>query len=229
MKLSGVLAGLRNAKKLTQAEVADYVSRHTGRPITFRAVSYWETGASSPSTEQFFAICDLYEISDINAVFRGIAGSEQNQSKLNELGRSRVEEYTAMLLNNSLFYDGEPEYSGRQQYIKLYDVSVAAGMGNFIDSDSYEELEVDETIPEGTDYAVRVSGDSMLPRFVDSQIVFVKAQQWIDTGEIGIFNLNGDSYIKKLGNKELISLNPQYVPIRLTELDSVYILGKVIG
>ena len=53
---------------------------------------------------------------------------------------------------------------------------VSAGPGAFLDSDSYEELEVDESVPASADYAVRISGDSMTPRFVDRQIVFVKEQ-----------------------------------------------------
>ena len=235
MKFSDKLSKLRSDKKLTQAQVADYISHSTDKPITFRAVSYWENGTSSPSVEQFLVLCELYNIYDINNVFRGIdtndtEGNYRGYSELNELGRSRVEEYIAMLTNNSLFSDSEPEYYGiRQRYMKLYDVSVAAGTGNFLDSDSYEEIEVDETVPEEADFAVRVSGDSMTPRFVDGQIVFIKSSQWIDIGETGIFSLNGDAYIKKLGHRQLISLNPRYEPIKLNELDSLYVFGKVVG
>ncbi len=39
----------------------------------------------------------------------------------------------------------------------------------------------------------------------------------INLGEIGIFIVNGESYVKKLGDKELISLNPEYNNIPLTE------------
>ena len=230
MIVSDTLARLRNDKKLTQQEVADYVSSRTDKPIGFRAISYWETGVSSPSAGQFLALCELYGISDINYFFGSIDEGYRNISKLNELGRSRVEEYISMLLENSLFAEGEALYEERlPRFIKLFDVSVAAGLGNFLDSDSYEDFEVDNTVPVETDFAVRVAGDSMIPRFIDGQIVFVKSQQWIDIGEVGIFALNGDSYIKKLGQNELISLNPRYEPIKLTELDSIYILGKVVG
>ena len=113
--------------------------------------------------------------------------------------------------------------------IKLYDIPVAAGTGNFLDSSSYEDFEVDETVPDETDFAVKVSGDSMTPRYVDSQIIFIKEQQWLDVGVIGIFELAGDAYLKKFGHGELLSLNPRYRPIKIREYDSFHIFGKVIG
>ena len=230
MELSKTLSRLRNKKGITQIEVAEYMGKHTNKSISFRAVSFWETGVSSPSVEQLLVLCDLYEVEDMDYTFRNAEKDSSNFSRLNELGKNRVEEYISLLLKNDLFSESEYEFSSNlTRTIKLYDVAVAAGTGNFLDSDSYEDIEVDETVPEDVDFAVRVSGDSMTPRFVDSQIVFVKAQPWIDVGEIGIFALNGDSYIKKLGHQELISLNPMYEPIQLSELDSIYVFGKVVG
>ena len=230
MKFSETLAKLRNEKGLTQAQVAGYISSHIGKQLTFRAVSYWEKGASSPSAEQFLLLCELYGVRDVQSAFRGIDADYRNLARLNDLGKSRVEEYIAMLAGTALF--SEHEYDAdvaHRRFIKLYDVSVAAGTGNLLDSDSYEDFVVDETVPDDAGFAVRVSGDSMTPRFVDGQIIFIKEYRWVDIGEIGIFALNGDSYVKKLGSGELISLNPRYEPIRLRESDSFYTFGKVIG
>ena len=47
--------------------------------------------------------------------------------------------------------------------------------------------------------------------------------------KIGVFVLNGESFIKKMGKGCLISLNPAYSPIQLREFDSVRCAGKVIG
>ena len=51
----------------------------------------------------------------------------------------------------------------------------------------------------------------------------------VDIGEVGIFVVNGDVYIKELGSKCLISHNEKYKPIRISESDSVYCCGRVIG
>lgn len=46
---------------------------------------------------------------------------------------------------------------------------------------------------------------------------------------VGIFFVNGDVYIKELGNQCLISHNEKYRPIHIGESDSVYCCGRVIG
>ena len=52
-------------------------------------------------------------------------------------------------------------------------------------------------------------------------------------GEIGIFYLNGEAYIKKLQDDKngvfLVSLNKKYPPIPVGENDRFDILGKVVG
>lgn len=69
----------------------------------------------------------------------------------------------------------------------------------------------------------------MQPKFFDGDSVLVKQTNSIYEGEIGLFILNGESYIKKMGRKELISLNPAYEPIKLSEYDDIRCAGKVIG
>ena len=136
-----------------------------------------------------------------------------------------------MLTGNPLFSESEDCGGGGQprRCIRLYDAPAAAGSGSFLDSDSYAELEADGTVPGDADFAVRVSGDSMEPRFVDGQVIFVKGQQTLEIGETGVFAVNGDSYVKKLGRGELVSLNPAYGPILIREFDLFHIFGKVVG
>ena len=93
---------------------------------------------------------------------------------------------------------------------------------------------IDESIlPEDTTFGVRISGDSMEPEFHDGQIAWVLQQESVANGEIGIFALNGEAYIKKLQNDKdgifLISLNEKYAPIKVSENDRLDIFGKVLG
>ena len=97
-----------------------------------------------------------------------------------------------------------------------------------------ETVRIDESIlPEDTTFGVRISGDSMEPEFHDGQIAWVLQQESVANGEIGIFALNGEAYIKKLQNDKdgisLISLNEKYVPIKVGENDRLDIFGKVLG
>lgn len=68
----------------------------------------------------------------------------------------------------------------------------------------------------------------MTPRFRNVDIVLVKSTPRVDVGEIGIFILNGQAYIKELGENMLISLNKKYPPIEFTDNDSIYCQGRVI-
>lgn len=116
-----------------------------------------------------------------------------------------------------------------KRLLRLYDTPVSAGLGNYLDEGSYGMIEVDNTVPNLADYAVRVSGNSMMPRFVDQQIIFIHEQPALEEGEIGIFFLNNDTYLKKLGKGYLISLNSEYAPIPIQEHSSFRVLGKVVG
>ena len=73
----------------------------------------------------------------------------------------------------------------------------------------------------------------MEPEFHDGQIAWVLQQESVANGEIGIFALNGEAYIKKLQNDKdgifLISLNEKYAPIKVSENDRLDIFGKVLG
>jgi len=231
MRYSETLARLRKERGLTQTEVADYLNKHADKKYGKANISSWEKGAALPPIHQFLLLCELYGAKDIQETFRGVENDYRGLPKLNALGKSRVEEYIATLLFNPLFVESEDENYPESMIrtIKLYDIPVAAGSGEFLDSDAYEDLEVDDTVPNDADFAVRVSGDSMEPRFAHGQVVFIRKQNVLEVGDIGIFSRNGDAYIKKLGQGELVSLNPRYLAIQISESDVLHIFGKVVG
>ena len=57
--------------------------------------------------------------------------------------------------------------------------------------------------------------------------VLVKMQERVETGEIGIFCVNDNGYIKKFGGNVLISLNKKYPEIPLNNESRCF--GKVLG
>ena len=231
MNYGAALSRLRNEKGYTQHEVAEYISRRASKAYSHKMVSHWENGTSLPPVEQFLLMCEYYGVEDIQSTFSGTNKNYPNLPKLNPLGQNRVNEYISLLMREPAFVEpkGIAVSEPRLRYLKLYDAPAAAGTGAFLDSDAFVDFEVDETVPDEADFAVRVSGDSMEPRFIDGQIIFVKEQQTLEYGEIGIFAINGDSYVKKYEHGELVSLNPQYEPIKFREFDSIHIFGKVVG
>ena len=122
--------------------------------------------------------------------------------------------------------DDETEYL----YMPFFDLPVSAGTGVYLDSEDAKKIRVpadDET--RKSDYVLRVSGDSMEPRYYDGDLVLVKQQQHIEEGEVGIFLYNGEGYIKIFGGDRLISLNPNYKDKIISENDQFLCLGKVMG
>ena len=114
--------------------------------------------------------------------------------------------------------------------IDWYALPASAGTGNILDSGLAEELLVPESLAsEQADYVISVDGDSMEPTYHNGDKVFVEKCDSVAIGEIGIFVINGDVYIKELGNKCLISHNEKYKPICLGESDSVFCCGRVIA
>lgn len=76
------------------------------------------------------------------------------------------------------------------------------------------------------DYAIGVNGNSMEPMYHDGDTLLVEMTDEISVGSIGIFCVDDNCYVKKLGNAELISLNADYPNIPLNE--TARCMGRVI-
>ena len=83
------------------------------------------------------------------------------------------------------------------------------------------------------DFGVRVSGDSMEPLYLNGQIIWVHQQETLEDGEIGIFFLDGEAYVKKYHQTpdgiSLISMNKIYAPIKISSGSVFRTFGKVVG
>lgn len=124
------------------------------------------------------------------------------------------------------------EEKGWITYINLYDLAVSAGTGEPLgDTDYKTRIEIPtEQVPENAHCCLRVNGDSMEPAYKDGDIVFVQRQdEPVREGEIGVFSLNGEGYMKRLGDKELESLNPKYPAIPIRQYDDLRCFGRVLG
>ena len=146
----------------------------------------------------------------------------------------RVRERATVLseLETPVTKDPEPEQEPTIQIKHSY-YRVSAGTGfNLPEGDDWEMIDIPDT-PEArrADFAITIKGNSMEPVYFDGDIVLVKQQPAVELGEIGIFNIENDGYIKKFGGDRLISLNDAYDDIILSEYDEDrnHCLGKVIG
>ena len=144
------------------------------------------------------------------------------------------------LIENNLQNDANktPPSSGKGIRIPVLGRVVAG-----IPIEAVEEiLDYEEITPElaatGEFFALQVRGDSMLPKLEEGDVVIVKKQEDVETGDIAIVLVNGDEatikQIKKVdGGIMLYGFNPDvyephfYSNQQIQELP-VRILGKVI-
>ena len=126
-------------------------------------------------------------------------------------------------------FAGETLIRGKRS-IRLYDLPVSAGVGVYLDGARSEKISVpgNEKTAEA-DYALRISGNSMEPKYHDGDILLVQNADGVEIGELGIFLLDGSGFFKRFGGDRLISLNPDYGPILLKDFSDVQCRGRVIG
>lgn len=116
--------------------------------------------------------------------------------------------------------------------IPLFDLPVSAGPGEYLDSDSAssETIKLNVTANTATvGFAVRVNGNSMLPKFKNGDILLCEEASSVEYGELGIFILDGDGYFKVFMGDRLHSLNPEYGDILLNQFNEAVCCGKVLG
>ena len=228
-KLVNIIASYRKQNNLSQMQLSEILMKN-GFKASNKAVSSWEKDTTEPSASLLLFLCKLLGITDIYGEYYGNNPSNP-QSGLNEEGKEKALDYIQLLVDSGRFQNATIIPFRRK--IRLFDIPASAGTGNFLDGDNFTEVEVGEEVPATADFGIRISGDSMEPRFVNGQIVWVQKQDTLNNGEIGIFFLEGNAYCKKLQDDEqglfLISLNSKYEPITVTENQTFKIFGKVVG
>lgn len=119
------------------------------------------------------------------------------------------------------------EFAAKKHSVLFYDLPVSAGTGQYLDHTTACILELKDDPPSGTDYVLRIAGDSMEPQYHDGDYVYVKKSETVNYGEVGIFSAQGNVYIKVFEKKGLKSLNPAYSIIPGNS--DIKCLGKVLG
>lgn len=112
---------------------------------------------------------------------------------------------------------------------RKYLQSATAGYGDFNDDGSYEMIDLVKRPPIGTSFIVTVNGDSMEPTYHDGDQLFVRAQERVELGDIGLFTQGPKLYIKESGPDGLISHNEAYELITGTEDEPIRAQGKILG
>ncbi len=230
--VSEIISKNRKKMKMTQPMLAERLAR-SGINISYKTISGWEKGLSEPGIGAFIETCRILEVPDIYEALYG-ENPFNRASRLNDEGKEKINEYTELLISSGKFEKTTAEiipFVPRR--LKMFDIKVSAGTGNFLDSDSYTWKEAGEEVSKDADFGVQITGDSMEPQYRDKQIVWVHRQRTLNHGDIGIFCLNGNAFCKKLHDDKdglfLVSLNEKYPPMKVREDDDLKIFGRVLN
>ena len=111
-----------------------------------------------------------------------------------------------------------------------YDHAASAGTGQYLNDVRVERIELPVDVD--ADFVIPIKGDSMEPDYLDGDLVFIQTSVDLNDGVIGVFNYNGEAYIKQLvidtEQSYLHSLNPAYKDMPITPETDFRIIGEVV-
>lgn len=154
---------------------------------------------------------------------------EPRQEKVLDFANAQLDEQESSKVA-SIF----EKVSNEDYIIDYVEGLVAAGHGTFQEDNLHMEVKLRaEDVPEEYDTIAKVAGDSMEPLIEDNDLLFIRVASQIDVNSIGIFQVNGKNFVKKLkrdydGSWYLQSLNSGYEEIHLSENDDIRTIGEVV-
>lgn len=236
-----------NEDKLKQLILSRYSSvksfaEENGMPYsTVRSIL--ERGIMNANVENAIKICSALGIRP--EIFSPLLANQNEHpeiltiyNQLEDPNKEKVLDYATVLLNeqNNMKTSTVLEKYKNDDYIIDYvEGLVAAGHGTFQEDNLHMEVRLRaEDVPEDYDTIAKVAGDSMEPMIEDNDLLFIKVTSQVDINSIGIFQVNGKNFVKKLkrdydGSWYLQSLNSGYEEIHLSEDDDIRTIGEVVS
>ncbi|MFG6370924.1 XRE family transcriptional regulator [Ileibacterium valens] len=225
----------RKRNGLSQKDVADALN------VSPQLISFWEKGKNSPNEKAIYGLMDLLNI-DANYLYQDeMKETSKEQVTGEEMGLiykyRQLREWEKELVQTTInaLIDNQPQEMDPESYPipmiekRYYYGRPSAGAGNgALDLDGIIRIR-DSRDARKADFVLQVDGRSMEPEFKDGDFVLVKSQDDIEDGEIGIWCVDGEIYIKEKNGNTLHSLNPEYEDVPLTDFSDIRCYGKVIG
>lgn len=224
-----LLKAARQRQGLTQQEIADALG------VSPSAYCGYETGKRQPDLSRLAQLAAL--LSTSADALLGLPAQEAapplTPAEEDVLSRLRaLDAHGRRMVRMVLAEEYARMHPAAQEGARLLPFRVseqpaAAGLGAYLGPEAFRNVSVpSDRLPRGASFGVPVCGDSMEPLYHDRDILVV-SDALPAPGEVGVFIMDGAGYVKVLGRGELLSLNPAYAPIPMTE--SVRPCGRVIG
>lgn len=236
MSIGDRIKEAREHKNLSRSELAEKAN------VTMSAISNYENSISSPKEAVLLKLMDILDI-DANFLFQDMVEKKPSvyltpsestmidkYRKLDIISKELVDLVIDKELerstSNSVLNDNMVDF-GSYKEIPCYPRLASAGTGEYLFDDiPTSTIKIDAREYPKADYAIQVNGDSMEPTYYDGDTLIVERNAIPAEGQVGIFIVDGVSYVKRLGNGELISDNKAYSNI-IGQYGEC--LGKVLG
>ncbi|CAK8054338.1 helix-turn-helix domain-containing protein [Eupransor demetentiae] len=231
MDFAEQLKKLRNKRQLSLDRLAQELNQKYDSHISKSMLSRWEHGGDIQMSyvrilADFFQIPPALIIDD--PASQNWQEFYQEFQQLNPGQQEKVVQFA-----KNLRADNKDEFAAHRRQngsVEVYG-AVSAGTGQYLSEPKPESEAFDGPIPD-YDFAVRVSGDSMLPLFSDQELIFVKKTTAVRSGQIVIANYDQQAYVKKYiddkAGRRLVSLNANYPDLPIEAGHEVSLLGVVI-
>ena len=222
----------RTALGMNQAELAARlgVSRNT--------VAGWETHHSRPDLGTLPDLCRALRIS-LDAFFGQEKKRTAEEARLLDIFAAlEAGDRESILWQMEALRDRRAEQRRRTEPVPLpkvvtlfaNELGAAAGFGAALGEAQGEKMILlADRETERADEVITVCGRSMEPTFLDGDRVLVQHTRELREGEIGIFLVDNEGYIKEYRKDGLHSHNPEYRTMTFHEGQTVRCIGRVIG
>lgn len=226
----------RDQRGLTQKELADLIEMGN------TTIANYEKGFRTPKKNTLFKIAnalnvtidDLFPIlkqSD-NSIIESVEeilyqlDPEPYQRNVLTCAERQLEEQKQAKKRLAEVHDIVVEYIA----YNYYDQPVSAGTGQYLNEVQIETIQLPVKVD--ADFVCPIYGDSMEPDYKSGDYVFVKLTVELPSGTVGVFDYEGEAYIKQLIIEKdmayLRSFNKKYKDIPINSDSDFRIIGKVV-
>ena len=230
-----------NIKRLLSAKGLNPRQLAIALDFKYTTVNDWVNAKTYPRIDKIEMLANFFNVSKSDLVENKneeIATTSPVQAIYDQLTPPRQAKALTYLEKQLLEQKNEEETKINEvsEVIQLYsynyyDHPASAGTGQYLNDVRVEQIEL--PIEVDADFVIPIKGDSMEPDYHDGDLVFIQTSVDLNDGVIGVFNYNGEAYIKQLvidtEQAYLHSLNPKYKDMPITPETDFRIIGEVVG
>lgn len=226
----------RDQKGLTQKELADLIEMGN------TTIANYEKGFRTPKKNTLFKIANALNVTidDLFPILKQSDNSiiESIEEILSQLDPEPYQRNVLTCAERQLVEQKQVKKKLAEvhdivvEYIayNYYDQPVSAGTGQYLNEVQIDTIQLPVKVD--ADFVCPIHGDSMEPDYKSEDYVFVKLTVELPSGTVGVFDYEGEAYIKQLiiekDKAYLRSFNKKYKDIPINSDSDFRIIGKVV-